>query len=148
MHAPKTGMSQSALLYHRSVPTWLKLTSDDVKEPIYKLGKKGLTPSHIGVFLRDSHSVAQVRFVTGNKILRILNPRGLAPDLSEDHYHLIKKAVAAQKNQERNRKEKDAKFLLIFIESWIHQLARYYKINRVLLTNWKYESSTAFALVA
>ena len=42
------GISQSALPYRRSVPTWLKLTSDDVKEQIYKLAKKGLTPSQIG----------------------------------------------------------------------------------------------------
>ena len=27
---------------------WLKLTSDDVKDQIYKLAKKGLTPSQIG----------------------------------------------------------------------------------------------------
>ena len=108
-----------------AVPTWLKLTSDDVKEQIYKLAKKGLTPSQIGVILRDSHGVAQVRFVTGNKILRILKSKGLAPDLPEDLYHLIKKAVAVQKHLERNRKDKDAKFHLILIESRIHRLARY-----------------------
>ena len=45
----------------RSLPTWLKLSSEDVKEQIYKLAKKGLTPSQIGVILRDSHGVAQVR---------------------------------------------------------------------------------------
>uniref|UniRef100_A0A2K5JY62 Small ribosomal subunit protein uS15 N-terminal domain-containing protein n=1 Tax=Colobus angolensis palliatus TaxID=336983 RepID=A0A2K5JY62_COLAP len=44
MHAPGKGLSQSAFL-----PTWVKLTSDDVKEQIYKLAKKGLTPSQIGV---------------------------------------------------------------------------------------------------
>ena len=27
---------------------WLKLASDDVKEQIFKLAKKGLTPSQIG----------------------------------------------------------------------------------------------------
>ena len=54
MHAPGKGLSQSAVPYRRSVPTWLKLTSDDVKEQIYKLAKKGLTPSQIGVILRDS----------------------------------------------------------------------------------------------
>ncbi|XP_043322732.1 40S ribosomal protein S13-like [Cervus elaphus] len=128
MHAPGKGLSQSALPYRRSVPTWLKLTSDDVKEQIYKLAKKGLTPSQIGVILRDSHGVAQVRFVTGNKILR--------------------KAVAVRKHLERNRKDKDAKFRLILIESRIHRLARYYKTKRVLPPNWKYESSTASALVA
>lgn len=144
----RKGLSQSALPYRRSVPTWLKLTSDDVKEQIFKLAKKGLTPSQIGVILRDSHGVAQVRFVTGNKILRILKSKGLAPDLPEDLYHLIKKAVAVRKHLERNRKDKDAKFRLILIESRIHRLARYYKTRRVLPPNWKYESSTASALVA
>ncbi|KAJ8396686.1 hypothetical protein AAFF_G00015240 [Aldrovandia affinis] len=137
MHAPGKGLSQSALPYRRSVPTWLKLTSDDVKEQIFKLAKKGLTPSQIGVILRDSHGVAQVRFVTGNKILRILKTKGLAPDLPEDLYHLIKKAVAVRKHLERNRKDKDAKFRLILIESRIHRLARYYKTKRVLPPNWK-----------
>jgi small subunit ribosomal protein S13e len=48
--------------------------------------------------------VAQVRFVTGNKILRILKKKGMAPDLPEDLYHLIKKAVNIRKHMERNRK--------------------------------------------
>ncbi|CAH1786737.1 unnamed protein product [Owenia fusiformis] len=148
MHAPGKGISQSALPYRRSVPTWLKLTSEDVKEQIYKLSKKGLTPSQIGVILRDSHGVAQVRFVTGNKILRILKAKGMAPEIPEDLYHLIKKAVAMRKHLERNRKDRDSKFRLILVESRIHRLARYYKKKRVLPPTWKYESSTASALVA
>merc|ERR1711976_1049155 len=128
MHTPGKGISQSALPYRRSVPTWLKLTSDDVKEQIFKLAKKGLTPSQIGVILRDSH--------------------GVAPDIPEDLYHLIKKAVSMRKHLERNRNDKDAKFRLILVESRIHRLARYYKTRRVLPPNWKYESSTASALVA
>merc|ERR1712111_105089 len=114
MHAPGKGISQSALPYRRSVPNWLKLTSDEVKEQIFKLAKKGMTPSQIGVILRDSHGVAQVLFVTGNKILRILKAKGLAPDLPEDIYHLIKKAVSIRKHLERNRKDKDSKF----VASW------------------------------
>jgi len=94
MHAPGKGISQSALPYRRSVPQWLKLTSDEVKDQIFKLAKKGLTPSQIGVILRDSHGVAQVRFITGNKILRILKGKGMAPELPEDCYYLIKKAVS------------------------------------------------------
>uniref|UniRef100_A0A8C8JXY8 40S ribosomal protein S13 n=1 Tax=Oncorhynchus tshawytscha TaxID=74940 RepID=A0A8C8JXY8_ONCTS len=118
--------------------------------------RKGLVPVGVAlqakcphcVILRDSHGVAQVRFVTGNKILRILKTKGLAPDLPEDLYHLIKKAVAVRKHLERNRKDKDAKFRLILTESRIHRLARYYKTRRVVAPNWKYESSTASALVA
>merc|ERR1712189_30453 len=148
MHAPGKGISQSALPYRRSVPTWLKLSSEDVTEQIFKLAKKGLTPSQIGVILRDSHGVAQVRFVTGNKVLRILKKNGLAPQLPEDLYFLIKKAVAIRKHLERNRKDKDAKFRLILVESRIHRLARYYKTKGVLPPTWKYDSSTASTLVA
>ncbi|XP_059841358.1 small ribosomal subunit protein uS15-like [Hypanus sabinus] len=148
MHAPGKGLSPSALPYRRSVPIWLKLTSDDVEEQIYKLAKKGLIPSQIGVILRDSHGVVQVCFVTGKKILRILKSKGLAPDLPEDLNHLIKTVVAMRKHLERNRKNKDARFRLILIESRIHRLARYYKSKRVLPPKWKYESSTASALVA
>merc|ERR1712183_719404 len=148
MHSRGKGISQSALPYRRSVPNWLKLTKEDVEEQIVKLAKKGLTPSQIGVILRDSHGVAQVRFVTGNKILRVLKAKGLAPDIPEDLYHLIKKAVAIRKHLERNRKDRDSKFRLILVESRIHRLARYYKTRGVLAPSWKYASATASALVA
>lgn len=124
------------------------MSTEDVVDHICKLAKKGMLPSQIGVMLRDWHGVAQVRWVTGNKILRILKKKGLAPALPEDLYHLIKKAVAIRKHLERNRKDKDAKFRLILVESRIHRLARYYKTKGVLAPNWRYESSTASALVA
>jgi hypothetical protein len=38
---------------------------------------RGATPSQIGVVLRDSHGIAQVKVVTGNKILRILKSNGM-----------------------------------------------------------------------
>ena len=34
-------------------------------DQICKLAKKGATPSQIGVVLRDSHGIAQVKVVTG-----------------------------------------------------------------------------------
>lgn len=67
----------------------------------------------LGVILRDSHGVAQVRFVTGNKILRIMKAMGLAPDLPEDLYFLIKKAVAIRKHLERNRYLKLIQLLIL-----------------------------------
>uniref|UniRef100_A0A183DMH8 30S ribosomal protein S15 n=1 Tax=Gongylonema pulchrum TaxID=637853 RepID=A0A183DMH8_9BILA len=44
--------------------------------------------------------------------------------------------------------DKDSKYRLILVESRIHRLARYYKIKRQLPATWKYESSTASALVS
>jgi small subunit ribosomal protein S13e len=123
------------------------VTATQVIDQIVKSAKKGLTPSQIGVILRDSHGIAQVKSVTGNKILRILKTQGLAPEIPEDLYCLIKKAVSVRKHLERNRKDKDSKFRLILIESRVHRLGRYYKKVGKLPPNWRYESATASAIV-
>ncbi|KAI1431653.1 40S ribosomal protein S13 [Xylaria sp. CBS 124048] len=169
LHSKGKGISASAVPYSRTPPSWSKTTPAQVEENIIKLARKGTTPSQIGVVLRDSHGIAQVKAVTGNKILRILKSNGLAPELPEDLYMLIKKAVSVRKHLERNRKDKDAKFRLILVESRIHRLARYYKassLKRTLLPNefasltiysqtvgvlpptWKYASATASTIVA
>ncbi|KAG8919108.1 ribosomal 40S subunit protein S13 [Tulasnella sp. 418] len=148
LHSKGKGISSSALPYRRAPPSWLKTTPEDVVEHITKLARKGLTPSQIGVALRDSHGIPQVRFVTGNKILRVLKHEGLAPSIPEDLYHLIKKAVAVRKHLEVNRKDKDGKFRLILIESRIHRLARYYKTKQQIPPTFKYEANTASTLIA
>lgn len=100
------GISRRTLPYKRSAPSWLKMTSEEVSDLVCKMAKKGMTPSNIGVSLRDSFGVAQVKAVTGSKILRILKANALAPELPEDLYHLIKKAVSVRKHMEKHRKDK------------------------------------------
>merc|ERR1719149_285910 len=148
MYTPGKGISRSARPYRRTPPTWCKVDAATVKEDIIKAAKKGMTPSQIGVMLRDSMGVPQVQSVTGSKILRILRQEKFAPELPEDLYHLIKKAVSIRKHLDRNRKDIDSKFRLVLVESRIHRLARYYKKAKVLAPNWKYVSATASALVA
>ncbi|CAN4125175.1 unnamed protein product [Withania somnifera] len=129
MHSRGKGISASALPYKRTPPSWLKISAPDVEDNICKFAKKGLTPSQIGVILRDSHGIAQVKSVTGSKILRILKAHGSLPP--------YQKAVAIRKHLERNRKDKDSKFRLILVESRIHRLARYYKKTKKLPPVWK-----------
>ncbi|XP_022737196.1 40S ribosomal protein S13-like [Durio zibethinus] len=122
------GVSASALPYRRTPSTWLKISPQDFrwrKKNICKFAKKVLTPSQIGLLI----GVA------------------LAPEIPEDLYHLIKKAMAIRKHLERNRKDKDSKFRLILVESRIQRLARYYKTKK-LPPVWKYDSTTASTLVA
>eukprot|EP01026_Neomeris_dumetosa_P028318 TRINITY_DN2293_c1_g1_i2.p1 TRINITY_DN2293_c1_g1~~TRINITY_DN2293_c1_g1_i2.p1 ORF type:complete len:152 (-),score=18.71 TRINITY_DN2293_c1_g1_i2:341-796(-) len=148
MHSKGKGKSGSALPYQKTPPSWLKITAKEVTDMICKYARKGLTPSQIGVQLRDHSGVAQVSAVTNSKILRILKAHGLAPEIPEDLYFMIKKAVSMRKHLDRNRRDKDSKFRLILVESRIHRLARYYKTAKKLPPNWKYESATASALVA
>jgi len=112
-----------------------------------KLAKKGSSPSQIGVTLRDTVGIPQVKGVTGSKILRILKKNGLAPQVPEDLYHLIKKAISIRKHLEKFRKDKDAKFRLILVESRIHRLARYYRNVKSLPATWRYNSKKADTLI-
>eukprot|EP00616_Rhizochromulina_sp_CCMP1243_P017452 CAMPEP_0118961890 /NCGR_PEP_ID=MMETSP1173-20130426/426_1 /TAXON_ID=1034831 /ORGANISM="Rhizochromulina marina cf, Strain CCMP1243" /LENGTH=151 /DNA_ID=CAMNT_0006910089 /DNA_START=38 /DNA_END=493 /DNA_ORIENTATION=- len=148
LHSKGKGIAGSAKPYKRTPPSWLKTSAGDVEDAICRYAKKGLRPSAIGVLLRDSGGIPQVTSVTGSKIMRILKKHGLAPEIPEDLYFLIKKAVSIRKHLERNRKDKDSKFRLILVESRIHRLARYYRSSRKLPPNWKYESATASTLVA
>lgn len=107
-----------------------------------------MTPSQIGVLLRDNHGIPQVRFITGKKILRILKKNGSAPSIPEDLYMLMKKAVSMRKHMKKNENDIGCKFNLIIIESRIHRLARYYKKTGQIPPTWKYESSKASAVVS
>lgn len=52
------------------------MTSEEVENSVCRLAKKGLTPSQIGVLLRDQKGIGQVKNVTGSKILRLLKKNG------------------------------------------------------------------------
>merc|ERR1711935_142974 len=94
------GISGSALPFRRKAPAWTTMSPTNITDLIVRNAKKGLTPSQIGVLMRDAYGIPQVRFLTGKKILRILN---------------------------KNRKDIDCKFRLVLSESRIHRLTRYYK---------------------
>ncbi len=70
LHSKGKGIASSALPYSRTPAPWVKITPDQVVDHICKLARKGASPSQIGVVLRDSHGVAQVKTVTG-MLLRV-----------------------------------------------------------------------------
>ena len=75
LHSNGKGISSSALPYVRSAPQWVKASPEDVIEQISRLARKGMTPSQIGVLLRDTMGIPQVKSVTGNSVLRILKSK-------------------------------------------------------------------------
>ena len=147
MYSSGKGISRRCLPYRKTAPSWVTVSSNELVDSIVKLAKKGHTPSQIGVTLRDSVGIPQVKSVTGSKILRILKKVGLAPQIPEDLYHLIKKAVNIRKHLEKSRRDKDAKFRLILVESRIHRLARYYRNVKSLPATWRYNSKKADTLI-
>ena len=147
MYSKGKGIARRCLPYRKAAPSWVAISSNDVVDSITRLAKKGNSPSQIGVTLRDTAGIPQVKSITGSKILRILKKVGLAPQIPEDLYHLIKKAVNIRKHLEKSRRDKDAKFRLILVESRIHRLARYYRNVKSLPATWRYQSKKADTLI-
>ena len=115
-----------------------------ISELIVTMAKKGMSPSQIGVAIRDKEAVPSIKLLTGQKIVRLLKKNGkyavdagCAPQIPEDIYCLIKKAVNIRRHMEKCKKDKDAKYRLILIESRIHRLARYYRRTQRLPNKWK-----------
>lgn len=71
LHGKGKGISSSAIPYSRQPPAWLKTTPEQVVDQVCKLARKGATPSQIGVILRDSHGIAQVKVVTGMFLIKL-----------------------------------------------------------------------------
>ena len=76
MYSSGKGISRRCLPYRKAPPSWVQISTSDLVEQIVKLAKKGTSPSAIGVTLRDSYGIPQVKGVTGSKILRILKKSG------------------------------------------------------------------------
>lgn len=84
LHSNGKGISASAIPYSRNPPAWLKTTPEQVVDQICKLAKKGATPSQIGVILRDSHGIAQVKVVTGMSWCCNVARREICADMAYD----------------------------------------------------------------
>ena len=148
MYGNGKGISKSTIPYKKKAPRWLNVDVNEVVKQIEALAKKGYKPSQIGVILRDNYAIPQSSLLTGAKILRLLKKKGIAPEIPEDLYHLMRKAVQIRKHIEKNKRDRDSKFRLILVESKIHRLVRYYKLKKQLPATWRYNYQTALALVS
>jgi small subunit ribosomal protein S13e len=142
------GISSAVTPFKRRSARWVAHTPKSISDLIVTMAKKGMSPSQIGVAIRDREAVPSIKLLTGQKIVRLLKKNGSAPEIPEDIYCLIKKAVNIRRHLEKCRKDKDAKYRIILIESRIHRLARYYRRTLRLPNKWKYNAKTASALVS
>ncbi|KAH0571400.1 Ribosomal protein S13 [Spironucleus salmonicida] len=142
------GIARSLIPSVRRAPAFQKATPEFVAQTICSLAKKGHMPSKIGMVLRDQFAIGRTEHITHAAITRILRANGLAPELPEDLYCLIRKAVAIRKHLERNPRDVSTKYHLILIESRIHRISRYYRSTRSLPPTFRYKPANAAALLA
>lgn len=139
MYSRKRGKSGSKKPFKKTVPSWVRYTPKEIELLIVKLAKEGKTPSQIGITLRDTYGIPDVKKIANKTITTILAEKKILPKLPEDLTTLIKKDIAVRKHLERNSKDETANRGLTLTESKIKRLVKYYKRVGKLPEEWKYE---------
>jgi small subunit ribosomal protein S15 len=123
------------------------MKKEEIEKLIIELAKKGYSPSMIGLILRDSYGIPNVKKILGKKISEILEENNLLPEIPEDLLNLLKRAVKLREHLKIHRKDKHSARGLVMIESKIKALAKYYKRAGKLPKDWEYDAEKAKILV-
>lgn len=148
MHSGKRGKAGSTKPVKKTNPTWVTHKDKVVEQLILKLAKSEKTTSEIGIILRDTYGIPNVKVVTGKKITQILKENKAAPELPENLRALIVRHINLMKHMETNNHDKTAKRGAELTESKINRLVKYYKRTSKLPADWKYDRAKAKLLVA
>ena len=143
IHAHTRGKSHSTRPSTHSLPTWVSSTNSDLTSLIVQLSKDGLSPSGIGIKLRDEHSIPLAKPILGKSITNILADNNVVAELPEDLSQLVKKAVGLQKHLRAHNTDRRNIRSLELIEAKIHRLSKYYKRIGKMERNWKYAAIIA-----
>ncbi len=143
MHSRDKGVSGSKKPYKKTVPTWVRYKSKEIELIIGKMGKDGKTSSEIGLILRDTYGIPDVKTLIGKSITKILSEKKLLSEVAEDLKALIKKAALVRRHLEENKQDQTALRGLQLTESKIKRLVKYYKTTGKLPVDWKYIPSKA-----
>ena len=140
MHSRHKGVSGSTRPAELEIQPWFPHTSEEVEEKVIELTKKGETKSQIGLLLRDSFGTPLVKIITGKKISTILEENDLVSKLPEDVTYLARKAVNIRRHLEENPKDQEAKLGLLYTESKIRRLIKYYIKKGKIASDFKYKA--------
>ena len=143
LHSHNYGKSHSIRPLDLKVPSWITQDAKEIEELIVKYGKDDLTPSQIGVKLRDQHSIPLVKPIIKKTISEVLEENDLKTDLPEDLDNIVKKAIGLQKHLKSNKGDNRNVRSLELIEAKVHRLSVYYKKTGRIPQNWKYKALIA-----
>jgi small subunit ribosomal protein S15 len=143
LHSHRHGKSHSIRPATANPAAWVTLDTEAIESQIVRYAKDGLTPSQIGIKLRDQFAIPLVKPVTGKRISQILQEKGMTPGIPEDLDNIVKKAVGLQRHLRSNRGDRRNVRSLELVEAKVHRLAVYYKRIGRIPQNWKYKSVVA-----
>lgn len=138
MYSRKRGKAGSKRPLSRGRRSWISYKPKEIELLVVKLAKDGKTPSQIGMFLRDTYGIPDVKYLVKKSVLQILKENKVVPEIPEDLTALIKRSILIRKHIEKNRKDMTAKRGLDITESKIKRIIKYYKRIKKLPHDWTY----------
>lgn len=139
IYSRKKGKSGSKKPLIKAKLSWMRYNPKEIELLVVKLAKEGKPASLIGLVLRDSYGIPDVKAIAGKSITKILNEKKLAPKIPEDLMAVIKRSIVIRKHMEENKQDMTALRGLQITESKIKRLVKYYKRAKKLPVDWKYD---------
>jgi small subunit ribosomal protein S15 len=139
MHSRKKGKSGSHKPLSKQKSTWVRYSAKEIEMLVVKLSKEEKTASEIGITLRDTYGVPDVKLFTGKSITAILKDKKLTKELPEDLIALMRKLVSIKAHMNNNKQDMTAKRGHQLTDSKIKRLIKYYKKSGRIPVSWKYD---------
>jgi small subunit ribosomal protein S15 len=129
-------------------PEWSDVSKEELEKTIMKLHETGMSPSRIGLTLRDQYGVPNVKLVIGTSITGFLRDNNALADIPEDLTNLMRKALHVRKHIKANKKDVHNKRALQLTENKIRRMVKYYHDSGRLAPEWTYSPETAEILIS
>ena len=143
LHTHNHGKAHSIRPIESKFSSWVKQDTKEIEDLVIKYTKDGLTPSQIGIKLRDQHAIPLVKPIINKTISDILDQNDLKSEIPEDLNNIVTKAVGLQKHLKSNKNDRRNIRSLELIEAKVHRLSVYYKKIGRIPENWKYKAVIA-----
>ncbi len=136
MHSGAIGKAGSKKPAKR-IPSWAPYKEKEVEKLVVKYAKGGKSKSEIGMMLRDSYGIHNVKALTGKSVGAIVAENNAGKKLPDDIIALIKKLITIQTHLGKNKHDETAHRGLILTNSKIMRLVYYYKRSKILPADWE-----------
>lgn len=143
IHVHTHGKSHSTRPTSKGPALWVNQNRDQISALVVDLAKEGLSPSEIGLRLRDAYGIPLVKPILGKSVTNVLADSDIKPDMPEDLDKLVRKALGLQKHLRVHNSDHRNVRSLELVESKIHRLSKYYKREGKIPKNWKYAAVIA-----
>ena len=143
IHSHRHGKSHQTRPISKSAPGWVTTSAEEVENAILKLSKEGMSPSRIGMVLRDDYGVPLVRPLLGKSLGEVLSEGNAAPKMPQDLQDLIDRAQRVQRHLQTHKADRKNVHSLELVEAKIYRLSKYYKQRGILPDEFRYTAVVA-----